>query len=126
MHLQALSKQQYLSRDMHFWLGAKTTRQGCHSHTHSPRNRNHAVLTSGRERVGRLSRVPSRLPVLSGGVRTFKHGETVETPIFWLLQITISGGGSRSVVVIDEVNPSSQTLNEGDVLVLDEGSKLTA
>ena len=69
----------------------------------------------------------SPLTILSGGVRSgFNHVTPTETSIFRLLQITTTGGGSRSGVLVREREAKWTSLNEGDVFVLDEGAKLTA
>lgn len=67
-----------------------------------------------------------RMTIYSGGVASgFRHVETTETTITRLLQIT-SAGGVRSGLIISEVPAKVESLNEGDVFVLDRGSKLTA
>lgn len=66
------------------------------------------------------------MAIYAGGVASgFRHVETTETTISRLLQITSSGGG-RSGIIISEVPAKAESLNEGDVFVLDRGNKLTA
>lgn len=62
-----------------------------------------------------------RLNILRGGVRSgFKHVETEETTLFRLLHVK----GTAHNLIVREVEPRVESLNCGDVFVLDQQRKL--
>ena len=118
-----------LSHDIFFWLGKDTTQDEAGTAAYKTVELDellHGAAIQHREVQGSeshsfLSLFP-RLIILRGGTSTgFHHVETAEKSLFRLLQITSSGGRG---IIVREVEPTWESLNEHDVFVLDEGEKI--
>ncbi|TAQ91331.1 hypothetical protein B7494_g302 [Chlorociboria aeruginascens] len=115
-----------LSYDIFFWLGKDTTQDEAGTAAYKTVELDEFLKgaaiqhreVQGFESPSFLSLFP-HLTILHGGASTgFHHVETEEKSLFRLLQITSSGGHG---IIVREVDPTWQSLNENDVFVLDEG-----
>ncbi|RDW82407.1 hypothetical protein BP6252_03519 [Coleophoma cylindrospora] len=120
-----------LSYDLFFWLGKDTTMDEAGTAAYKTVELDeflHGAAIQHREVQGSESRsfltLFPRLTILRGGAATgFNHVETSETSLLRLLQITSDGGRG---IIVREVDPTWESLNEKDVFILDEGEKLTS
>lgn len=125
-----------LVHDIFFWLGSHTTQDEAGTAAYKTVELDeflHGTATQHRE----LQSLPSdafsalfpRLKILRGGVRSgFTHVETNEEPVHvdTLLRIFKhpSAGAGRDSILVHEVEPVWQSLDEDDVFVLDKGDKI--
>ncbi|RDA89600.1 hypothetical protein CP533_6233 [Ophiocordyceps camponoti-saundersi (nom. inval.)] len=135
LHSQQLADSQKLRHDIFFWLGSQTTQDEAGTAAYKTVELDeflHGAATQHRE----VQCAPSdeflalfpRISILSGGVRSgFRHVEEGATkdkqPKQTLLRVFQAGAGGSNVVVY-EVQPTWRSLDDGDVFVLDEGSKI--
>ncbi|KAI1340664.1 putative actin-binding protein Fragmin [Xylariaceae sp. FL0016] len=118
-----------------FWLGSKTTQDEAGTAAYKTVELDeflHGVATQHRE----LQKEPSedfvalfsRIRILSGGVRTgFTHVETEAEPkeTLMLLRIFKHPSAKRAdSIIVHEVEPTWQSLDEGDVFVLERNDKV--
>ncbi|KAK3314064.1 gelsolin [Apodospora peruviana] len=123
-----------LSHDIFFWLGAKTSQDEAGTAAYKTVELDeflHGAATQYRE----LQASPSdgfvalfpRLTVRRGGIASgFRHVEEAEKEeVTTLLRVFkhAASGRADSIVVL-EVEPTWQSLDEGDVFVLDKGDKI--
>ncbi|KAI8627496.1 putative actin-binding protein Fragmin [Xylariaceae sp. FL1651] len=124
-----------LGHAIFFWLGSKTTQDEAGTAAYKTVELDeylHGVATQHRE----LQREPSddfvalfsRIRILSGGVRSgFTHVETEEGPeeSLMLLRIFKHPSAKRAdSIMVHEVEPTWQSLDENDVFVLERGEKI--
>ncbi|KAL7619966.1 hypothetical protein AAE478_010513 [Parahypoxylon ruwenzoriense] len=124
-----------LAHDIFFWLGNKTSQDEAGTAAYKTVELDevlHGVATQHRE----LQKEPSddfialfsRIRILSGGVRSgFTHVETEEEPqeTLMLLRIFKHPSAKRAdSVMVYEVEPTWQSLDENDVFVLERGDKI--
>jgi gelsolin len=124
-----------LYHDIFFWLGSKTSQDEAGTAAYKTVELDeflHGAATQHRE----VQEAPSeefmalfpKLKILSGGVRSgFNHVEKDTKPetIRMLLRIFKHPPGARTAsLVVHEVEPTWQSLDEEDVFVLDTGSKI--
>jgi gelsolin len=121
-----------LVHEIFFWLGSKTTQDEAGTAAYKTVELDEflrGVATQHRE----IQQQPSeeflalfpRLKILSGGVRSgFRHVDTNAEPkeITMLLRVFKHGQGHS--IVVHEVEPTWQSLDENDVFVLDKGDKI--
>ncbi|RDA84049.1 hypothetical protein CP532_0781 [Ophiocordyceps camponoti-leonardi (nom. inval.)] len=135
LHSQRLGDTQKLRHDIFFWLGSHTTQDEAGTAAYKTVELDeflHGAATQHRE----VQCAPSdeflalfpRISILSGGVRSgFRHVEEDaakdEKPTRTLLRVFQAGTGGANVVVY-EVQPTWRSLDDGDVFVFDEGSKI--
>ncbi|KAI1090586.1 putative actin-binding protein Fragmin [Rostrohypoxylon terebratum] len=127
--------EQKLAHDIFFWLGSKTTQDEAGTAAYKTVELDeflHGVATQHRE----LQKEPSddfialfsRIRILSGGVRSgFTHVETEEKPkdTLMLLRIFKHPSAKRAdSVMVYEVEPTWQSLDENDVFVLERRDKI--
>ncbi|KAJ5081718.1 hypothetical protein NUU61_009982 [Penicillium alfredii] len=123
-----------LGHDIFFWLGSKTTQDEAGTAAYKTVELDeflHGAATQHRE----VQQSPSaeflslfrRISILSGGVRSgFTHVEP-ETPkeVLMLLRIFKHPGAGRiDSIIVHEVEPTWQSLDENDVFILDKGDKI--
>lgn len=123
-----------LGHDIFFWLGSKTTQDEAGTAAYKTVELDeflHGAATQHRE----VQRCPSeefvslfrRISIKSGGVASGFHHVEEEKPkdIFMLLRIFKHPGASRvDSFIVHEVEPTWQSLDDGDVFVLDKGDKI--
>ncbi|KAI0002364.1 putative actin-binding protein Fragmin [Xylariaceae sp. FL0662B] len=124
-----------LGHDIFFWLGSKTSQHEAGTAAYKTVELDeflHGVATQHRE----LQKEPSddfvalfsRIRILSGGVRSgFRHVETEEEPkeTIMLLRIFKHPTAKRAdSVMVHEVEPTWQSLDENDVFVLERNEKI--
>ncbi|KAH7132295.1 hypothetical protein B0J11DRAFT_521356 [Dendryphion nanum] len=125
-----------LIHDIFFWLGRHTTQDEAGTAAYKTVELDeflHGKATQHRE----IQSAPSdafvalfpRLKILRGGVSSgFTHVETEDQPqhIDTLLRIFKhpSPNAGRDAILVHEVEPTWQSLDEGDVFVLDRGDKI--
>ncbi|OTA99319.1 hypothetical protein M426DRAFT_16550 [Hypoxylon sp. CI-4A] len=124
-----------LAHDIFFWLGSKTSQDEAGTAAYKTVELDeflHGVATQHRE----LQKEPSddfvalfsRIRILSGGVRSgFTHVETEEEPkeTLMLLRIFKHPSAKRAdSIVVHEVEPTWQSLDENDVFVLERSDKI--
>ncbi|KAI0895051.1 putative actin-binding protein Fragmin [Annulohypoxylon nitens] len=127
--------EQKLAHDIFFWLGSKTSQDEAGTAAYKTVELDeflHGVATQHRE----LQKEPSddfialfsRIRILSGGVRSgFTHVETEEEPkdTLMLLRIFKHPSAKRAdSVMVYEVEPTWQSLDENDVFVLERQNKI--
>lgn len=127
--------QEKLAHDVFFWLGSKTTQDEAGTAAYKTVELDeflHGVAIQHRE----LQKEPSddfvalfsRIRILSGGVRSgFTHVETDEEPkeTLTLLRIFKHPTAKRAdSILIYEVEPTWQSLDENDVFVLERNDKI--
>ncbi|KAI0122320.1 actin depolymerizing protein [Daldinia grandis] len=127
--------QEKLAHDIFFWLGSKTTQDEAGTAAYKTVELDeflHGVAIQHRE----LQKEPSddfvalfsRIRILSGGVRSgFTHVETDEEPkeTLTLLRIFKHPTAKRAdSILIYEVEPTWQSLDENDVFVLERNDKI--
>ncbi|KAJ4344581.1 uncharacterized protein N0V89_012325 [Didymosphaeria variabile] len=128
--------QDKLVHDIYFWLGNHTSQDEAGTAAYKTVELDeflHGTAIQHRE----LQSSPSdsfsalfpRLKILRGGVRSgFTHVETNEEPRHTDTLLRIfkhpSAGAGREYVLVHEVEPTWQSLDEGDVFVLDKGDKI--
>ncbi|KAI1659404.1 actin depolymerizing protein [Daldinia decipiens] len=127
--------QEKLAHDIFFWLGSKTTQDEAGTAAYKTVELDeflHGVAIQHRE----LQKEPSddfvalfsRIRILSGGVRSgFTHVETEEEPkeTLTLLRIFKHPTAKRAdSILIYEVEPTWQNLDENDVFVLERNGKI--
>jgi gelsolin len=117
----------HLIHDIFFWLGRATTQDEAGTAAYKTVELDeflHGAAVQHRE----LQAAPSdafsalfpRLKILRGGVRSgFNHVETL-LRVFKNPRAT----ASRDAVLVHEVEPTWQSLDEGDVFILDKGDKI--
>jgi gelsolin len=125
----------HLIHDIFFWLGRATTQDEAGTAAYKTVELDeflHGAATQHRE----LQTAPSdafsalfpRMKILRGGVRSgFNHVETEETQhMDSLLRVFKhpSPAAGRDAVLVHEVEPTWQSLDEGDVFILDKGDKI--
>ncbi|KAF1929875.1 actin depolymerizing protein [Didymella exigua CBS 183.55] len=126
----------HLIHDIFFWLGRATTQDEAGTAAYKTVELDeflHGAATQHRE----LQTAPSdafsalfpRLKILRGGVRSgFNHVEINEEPEHMSTLLRVfkhpSPTAGRDAVVVHEVEPTWQSLDEGDVFVLDKGDKI--
>ena len=123
-----------LGHDIFFWLGSKTTQDEAGTAAYKTVELDeflHGAATQHRE----VQRCPSeefvslfrRISIKSGGVASGFHHVEEEKPkeILMLLRIFKHPGASRiDSFIVHEVEPTWQSLDDGDVFVLDKGDKI--
>ncbi|KAI4860496.1 putative actin-binding protein Fragmin [Hypoxylon rubiginosum] len=124
-----------LAHDIFFWLGSKTSQDEAGTAAYKTVELDevlHGVATQHRE----LQKEPSddfvalfsRIRILSGGVRSgFTHVETEEEPkeTLMLLRIFKHPAARRAdSIMVYEVEPTWQSLDENDVFVLERNDKI--
>lgn len=122
-----------LGHDVFFWLGSHTSQDEAGVAAYKTVELDeflHGKATQHRE----VQAAPSdafmelfpRLQVRSGGVRSgFRHVEEEEkVEVTTLLRVFKHPGAGRDSVVVHEVEPTWQSLDEEDVFVLDKGDKI--
>jgi gelsolin len=124
-----------LCHDIFFWLGSKTSQDEAGTAAYKTVELDeflHGAATQHRE----VQQAPSeefmalfpKLKILSGGVRSgFRHVDRGNKPeaIFTLLRIFKHPPGARvASLVVHEVEPTWQSLDEEDVFVLDTSEKI--
>jgi len=124
-----------LVHEIFFWLGSKTSQDEAGTAAYKTVELDEflrGVATQHRE----IQQAPSdefialfpRLKILSGGVQSgFRHVDTEATPkeISTLLRIfKHPGAGRADSMVVYEVEPIWQSLDDDDVFVLDKGEKI--
>ncbi|KAI1399725.1 putative actin-binding protein Fragmin [Hypoxylon fuscum] len=124
-----------LAHDVFFWLGSKTTQDEAGTAAYKTVELDeflHGVATQHRE----LQKGPSddfvalfsRIRILSGGIRSgFTHVETEEKPkdTLILLRIFKHPAAKRAdSIMVYEVEPTWQSLDENDVFVLERNDKI--
>lgn len=124
-----------LCHEIFFWLGSKTTQDEAGTAAYKTVELDeflHGAATQHRE----VQQAPSeefmalfpRLKILSGGVRSgFRHvdRDAKAEPITTLLRIFKHPSGGRAAsIVVHEVQPTWQSLDEEDVFVLDTSEKI--
>ena len=123
-----------LGHDIFFWLGSKTTQDEAGTAAYKTVELDeflHGAATQHRE----IQQQPSEeflslfrhISIRSGGVRSgFTHIEKEEPEeINTLLRIfKYPGSGRISPIIVHEVEPTWQSLDENDVFVLDKGDKI--
>jgi gelsolin len=127
--------EQKLGHDIFFWLGNHTSQDEAGTAAYKSVELDeflHGQATQHRE----LQRHPSdeflalfpRLAMLSGGVRSgFRHVETEDKPkeSLALLRIfKLSAAGRPDSTVVYEVEPTWKSLDDDDVFILDQGTKI--
>lgn len=135
LHSYKVGKQQgeeKLAHDIFFWLGSKTTQDEAGTAAYKTVELDeflHGAATQHRETQAQPSdeflSLFRHYQVRSGGVRSgFTHVEPEEPKeILTLLRIFKDPGGGRAIIV-HEVEPTWQSLDEKDVFVLDKGEKI--
>ncbi|KAJ5167456.1 uncharacterized protein N7482_006237 [Penicillium canariense] len=135
LHSYKVGKQQgeeKLGHDIYFWLGSKTTQDEAGTAAYKTVELDeflHGAATQHRETQAQPSdeflSLFRQYRVRSGGVRSgFTHVEPEEPmEILTLLRIFKHPGGGRAIIV-HEVEPTWQSLDEKDVFVLDKGDKI--
>lgn len=124
---------QKLCHDIFFWLGAKTSQDEAGTAAYKTVELDeflHGKATQHRE----LQTSPSddfvslfpRMTIRRGGVASgFRHvEEEVKEEITTLLRVFKRAGAGRDSVVVYEVEPTWQSLDENDVFILDKGDKI--
>ena len=123
-----------LGHDIFFWLGGKTSQDEAGTAAYKTVELDEFLKgTACQHREVQVA--PSeqfmalfpRLRILSGGVRSgFRHVERDDDKreIKTLLRIFKPGNGRKDGIVVHEVQPTWQSLDEEDVFVLDTGSKI--
>ncbi|KAI1099837.1 putative actin-binding protein Fragmin [Jackrogersella minutella] len=124
-----------LAHDVFFWLGSKTTQDEAGTAAYKTVELDeflHGVATQHRE----LQKEPSddfvalfsRIRILAGGVRSgFRHVETEEEPdeTIMLLRVFKHPFAKRAdSIMVYEVEPTWQSLDENDVFVLEHKNKI--
>lgn len=124
-----------LAHDIFFWLGSKTSQDEAGTAAYKTVELDeflHGVATQHRE----LQKEPSddfvalfpRIRILSGGVRSgFTHVETEEEPKETLMLLRIFKHPSvkrADSIMVYEVEPTWQSLDENDVFVLERNDKI--
>ncbi|GJD04493.1 gelsolin [Colletotrichum higginsianum] len=129
-----------LGHDVFFWLGAHTSQDEAGTAAYKTVELDeflHGAATQHRE----LQAAPSdaflelfpRISIRSGGVRSgFRHveeedmsgGGGAKEPVLTLLRIFKNPSAGAGGVVVHEVEPRWQSLDESDVFVLDAGDKI--
>jgi len=123
-----------LGHDIFFWLGNKTTQDEAGTAAYKTVELDeflHGAATQHRE----VQRHPSeefvslfrRISIKSGGVASgFRHVEEEEPKeVLMLLRIFKHPGAGRiDSIIVHEVEPTWQSLDDGDVFVLDKGEKI--
>ena len=124
-----------LGHDIYFWLGNKTTQDEAGTAAYKTVELDeylHGAATQHRELQQDISddfvAMFSRIRILSGGVRSgFTHVETEEEPKETLLLLRVfkhpSAKRADSIMVY-EVEPTWQSLDENDVFVLERNDKI--
>ncbi|KAI0879829.1 putative actin-binding protein Fragmin [Annulohypoxylon maeteangense] len=126
--------EQNLSHDIFFWLGSKTSQDEAGTAAYKTVELDeflHGVATQHRE----LQKEPSddfvalfsRIRILSGGVRSgFTHVETEEPKDTQMLLRVFKHPSAKRAdsVMVYEVEPTWQSLDENDVFVLERGDKI--
>jgi gelsolin len=126
----------HLIHDIFFWLGRATTQDEAGTAAYKTVELDeflHGAAVQHRE----LQAAPSdafsalfpRLKILRGGVRSgFNHVETNEeaqhTDTLLRVFKNPRATASRDAVLVHEVEPTWQSLDEGDVFILDKGDKI--
>ncbi|ORY67232.1 gelsolin [Pseudomassariella vexata] len=127
--------QEQLLHDIFFWLGSKTTQDEAGTAAYKTVELDeflHGVATQHRE----LQHEPSedfvalfpRISILSGGVRSgFTHVDVDEKPEEHVMLLRIfkhPSAGRADSIMVHEVEPTWQSLDDGDVFVLEKGDKI--
>ena len=128
-------EEQKLGHDIFFWLGSKTTQDEAGTAAYKTVELDE-FLKSAATQHREIQSEPSeeflslfpRLSILSGGVRSgFRHVEVDEADkpreILVLLRI-FKHAAARNSLVVHEVEPSWQSLDEDDVFILEKGDKI--
>ncbi|RHZ51902.1 hypothetical protein CDV55_103934 [Aspergillus turcosus] len=125
-----------LCHDIFFWLGSKTTQDEAGTAAYKTVELDeflHGTATQHREVQQRPSpefmALFRRLSIRSGGVRSgFTHVDTEQQPskkVITLLRIFKHPGAARAdSIIVHEVEPTWQSLDDHDVFVLDQGEKI--
>ncbi|PSR97361.1 hypothetical protein BD289DRAFT_362521 [Coniella lustricola] len=122
-----------LGHDIFFWLGSHTSQDEAGVAAYKTVELDeflHGAASQHRE----IQESPSdafmelfpKMHIRSGGVRSgFRHVEQEEKPdVLTLLRVFKHPGSKRDSVVVYEVEPTWQSLDEDDVFVLDKGDKI--
>lgn len=122
-----------LGHDVFFWLGSHTSQDEAGVAAYKTVELDeflHGAASQHRE----IQESPSdafmelfpKMHIRSGGVRSgFHHVEEEEKPdVLTLLRVFKHPGSKRDSVVVHEVEPTWQSLDEDDVFVLDKGDKI--
>ncbi|KAJ5682920.1 hypothetical protein N7462_006085 [Penicillium macrosclerotiorum] len=135
LHSYKVGKQEgeeKLGHDIFFWLGSKTTQDEAGTAAYKTVELDeflHGAATQHRETQAQPSddflSLFRHYQVRSGGVRSGFTHVTPEEPmeVLTLLRIFKHPGGGRAIIVY-EVEPTWQSLDENDVFVLDKGEKI--
>ncbi|PSN65338.1 putative actin-binding protein Fragmin [Corynespora cassiicola Philippines] len=122
--------------DIFFWLGKHTSQDEAGTAAYKTVELDeflHGAATQHRELQSSpsdaFSRLFPRFKILRGGVKSgFTHVETNEEPVHTDTLLRIfkhpSPTAGRDAVLVHEVEPTWQSLDEGDVFVLDKGDKI--
>ncbi|KAJ3578779.1 hypothetical protein NPX13_g1787 [Xylaria arbuscula] len=124
-----------LGHDIYFWLGSKTSQDEAGTAAYKTVELDeylHGAATQHRELQQDLSddfvALFSRIRILSGGVRSgFTHVETEEEPkeTQLLLRVFKHPSAKRAdSIMVYEVEPTWQSLDENDVFVLEKNDKI--
>lgn len=122
-----------LGHDIFFWLGNHTTQDEAGTAAYKTVELDeflHGAATQHREVQSAPSdeflRLFPRISIRAGGVRSgFRHvEEEVKEEITTLLRVFKNPGAGANGVVVYEVEPTWQSLDDGDVFVLDKGDKI--
>ncbi|VUC34591.1 unnamed protein product [Clonostachys rosea] len=128
------NKEEKLVHDIFFWLGARTSQDEAGTAAYKTVELDEFLQGSATQHR-ELQRSPSddflslfpRISILSGGVSTgFRHVEDEEPKeeTITLLRVFSNPSGGADGVIVHEVEPTWQSLDEGDVFVLDAGDKI--
>ena len=124
-----------LRHDIFFWLGSKTSQDEAGTAAYKTVELDeflHGTATQHRETQQQPSHdflaLFPRIHIRSGGVRSgFRHVDQKEKPedVLMLLRIfKVPSGGRTDSIVVHEVPPTWESLNEDDVFVLEKGDKI--
>lgn len=132
LHSYKLGDNDHLGHDIFFWLGSKTTQDEAGTAAYKTVELDeflHGAATQHREVQAHPSdeflALFRHYSIRSGGVRSgFTHVEPEEPKeVTMLLRIFKHPGAGRTIIV-HEVEPTWQSLDENDVFVLDKGQKI--
>ncbi|KAK4160838.1 hypothetical protein QBC43DRAFT_324718 [Cladorrhinum sp. PSN259] len=129
-----------LIHDIFFWLGAQTSQDEAGTAAYKTVELD-SFLNGAATQHRELQDNPSdmflglfpRMTILRGGVASgFRHvGKKEKEEVTTLLRVfkrpttsSIAGGRSADSVIVYEVEPTWQSLDEGDVFILDKGDKI--
>lgn len=121
-----------LGHDIYFWLGSKTSQDEAGTAAYKTVELDE-FLRGAACQHREVQAAPSEdflalfpiVRILSGGVKSgFRHVEAAEKEEIKTLLRIFSAASKKSGIVVHEVEPTWQSLDEGDVFVLDTGTKI--